>query len=436
MLEVIEDKRTEFKTKLTDKFEKEVISFLNTGGGTIYIGVNDTGEVVGIDGNIDLMEQQIKDKIKNNIMPSTLGLFDVVVKYFDETKKYIEVVIAGGNQRPYYLKGMGMTPDSCFIRVGSSIESMNEEMILNLFSNRARYTLKNIKSPHQDLKFQTLKMFYIESGYKITDNFLKQLDFYTLNNEFNYIAYLFADENNIPILFAKYDGNDVYNLIENENFGYCSLIEATKKILAKIQIENRIYTKIETTRKEIKMFDYDAVKELVTNALVHNDWSNGYVPKFEIFDSKLVISSNGGIQEGVTQKEFLEGYSNPRNPEIMRVFRDLDLVEQLGTGIRRALKTYSRDIFEFFPNHIRVTIPFKENKFMKEKNNFEKLDISQIQKNILKLISDNPSITQDELALKLNVTRRTIIRNFKLLIEGDYIRRVGNNKNGKWQILQ
>ena len=67
---------------------------------------------------------------------------------------------------------------------------------------------------------------------------------------------------------------------------------------------------------------------------------------------------------------------------------------------------------------------------------FEKLDISQIQKNILKLISDNPSITQDELALKLNVTRRTIIRNFKLLIEGDYIRRVGNNKNGKWQILQ
>ena len=109
------------------------------------------------------------------------------------------------------------------------------------------------------------------------------------------------------------------------------------------------------------------MKELVTNALVHNDWSNGYVPKFEIFDSKLVISSNGGIQEGVTQKEFLEGYSNPRNPEIMRVFRDLDLVEQLGTGIRRALKTYPRDIFEFFPNHIRVTIPFKENKFMKEK---------------------------------------------------------------------
>ena len=96
------------------------------------------------------------------------------------------------------------------------------------------------------------------------------------------------------------------------------------------------------------MYDYNAVKELITNALVHNDWSNGYSPKFEIFNNKLVISSNGGIQEGVSQEEFLEGFSNPRNPELMRIFRDLNFVEQLGTGIQRVLKTYDKKIFEFF----------------------------------------------------------------------------------------
>ena len=85
-----------------------------------------------------------------------------------------------------------------------------------------------------------------------------------------------------------------------------------------------------------------------------------------MFDDKLVISSNGGIQEGVSQDEFLEGFSNPRNPELMRIFRDLGFVEQLGTGIQRVLKSYDKSIFNFFPNHIRVSIPFNENQFKNE----------------------------------------------------------------------
>ena len=122
--------------------------------------------------------------------------------------------------------------------------------------------------------------------------------------------------------------------------GAFSLIKATENILNKLKVENKTFTKIKTpTRKEIKMFDYDAVKELVTNALVHNDWSNGYSP--------------------------------------MRVFRDLNFVEQLGTGIQRVLKIYPKNIFEFFPNHIRVTINFKNNEFInqEEKNNYDRVKL-------------------------------------------------------------
>ncbi len=86
-------------------------------------------------------------------MPSTLGLYDVIVLEKDN-KKYIKVIIARGNGRPYYLKGMGMTPDSCFIRVGSSIQSMSNEMINNEFSKRTRNYLKNIVSLKQDLTFK------------------------------------------------------------------------------------------------------------------------------------------------------------------------------------------------------------------------------------------------------------------------------------------
>ena len=437
MIGLTEDKRTEFKIKLTDNIEKEVIAFLNTDGGNIFIGVDDKGNIKGLTGNLDLLQRTIKDRIKDNIMPSSLGLFDVILNE-KNGKKYIQIIVAKGNERPYYLRGMGMTPDSCFIRIGSSVESMSQEDILNLFSKRTRNSLKNIKSPKQNLEFKTLKIYYQEKGFEINDNFLRKLEFYNDNNEFNYLAYLLADNNNISVQFAKYKGNDVSNLIENEDFGFCSLVKITDNILNKIMLENRTYTKIEyKTRKEIKLYDYNAVKELVTNALVHNDWCNGYSPKFELFDNKLVISSNGGIQEGVSQDEFLEGFSNPRNPELMRVFRDLRFVEQLGTGIQRVLKSYDKSIFNFFPNHIRVSIPFNENQFKQEtsKLKYEScIFLNQLQKSIVKLIMDKPNITQEELARLLDVNKRTIIRNFKVLIDNKYIERIGANKNGYWKI--
>ena len=60
MLNVIEDVRNEFKVKLTDKFEEEVISSLNSCGGNIYIGVNDKGDIIWINGNIDFLQRTIK----------------------------------------------------------------------------------------------------------------------------------------------------------------------------------------------------------------------------------------------------------------------------------------------------------------------------------------------------------------------------------------
>ena len=430
MLDVVEDIRNEFKVKLTDKFEEEVISFLNTNGGNIYIGVDDKGDVVGINGNIDLLQRTIKDRIKDNIMPSTLGLYDVVVLE-ENDKKYIKIIVARGSDDSYYIKGMGMTPDSCFIRVGSSIQSMSYDMINNRVNKRTRTSLRNIVSPKQDLTFSQLKIYYEEKGFNINNNFLKQLDLYTDDGKYNYNAYLLADNNTISIRFGKYEGTNAVDLIENEDFGNCSIVKATKNILNKIEIENRIFTKIEyPERKEIKMYDFAAVREAVVNAIVHNDWSNEYAPKFEMFSDKLVISSNGGIQPSTTKEEFLEGYSLPKNKELMKVFNDLDLVEQMGTGIIRILQSYDKKSFEFFPNFIRVTFPFNKDKFREETE--EIAELTETQKSIINLMLNSPTITQETLSKLLGVNIRTIQRNIKTLMEKGLIERAGATKKGKW----
>jgi predicted HTH transcriptional regulator len=338
VIDVREDFRNEFKEILNDKLEKEVISFLTASGGNIYIGVKDNGEIVGLQEDLDKLQLTIKDRIKNNIEPSTLGLFDIEVKSYND-KKYIHITIASGNEKPYYLRKKGMTPYGCFIRIGSSCESLTYKQIEDLYSKRAKSSLKNILSPRQDLTFTQLKIYYEEKGYKINDNFINQLGLIMEDGKYNYLGYLLADNNDISIKVATYSGNDAYDLIENEEYGFCCLVKAANKVIDKFDLVNKTFTKItgDSERKEMKMFDKISVREAILNAFVHTLWEREYPPKFEIFNDHIAISSTGGLPINVTEDDFFKGYS-ARHPELMRIFKDLELVEQLGTGIIRILK--------------------------------------------------------------------------------------------------
>lgn len=70
MFSIMEDSRNEFKEILNDTLEKEVIAFLTKNGGNIYIGIANDGGVVDINEDIDALQLKIKDRIKNNILPS------------------------------------------------------------------------------------------------------------------------------------------------------------------------------------------------------------------------------------------------------------------------------------------------------------------------------------------------------------------------------
>ena len=442
MLGIIEDNRNEFKIKLPDDLEETVIGFLNSkDGGNIYIGVDDSGKVIGLKNNLDLLQRKIKDLIISNIEPSVLGLFDIEVLE-ENNKKYIHITVARGTERPYHIKGMGMTPDSCFIRVGSSNEKMTTTLINKMYRSRTKESLKNIVSPIQDLTFRQLKMYYMEKGFDVGENFERQLEFYTNDNKFNYIAYLLADNNRISIKVAKYVGDDVDEIEEYYEFGDCSLITATYRVLEKFKTENKVFAKITyPERIQKSMYDYNAVREAIINAIVHNDWSNEYPPKFEFFSDRLEISSFGGIQDEFTEEEFLKGYSAPKNPELMRIFKDLELVEHLGTGIRKILKKYDKSIYQFYPHFIIVSIKYNENDFeyniqnQKVKFDYSEFNLSKMEESIIKLILDKSNITQAEMAAFLNLTPRMVRYHLSELVNNGYIQRVGAKKKGKWIVI-
>ena len=121
----MESNRLEYKRELTDGLEKEVVAFLNYhDGGVIQIGTEDDGSIIGVL-NPDKIMLAVKDRLRHNIAPSCMGLFDVYPEMVAE-KQIIVVNIASGSEKPYYLKKYGMSERGCYIRIGSADDRAND----------------------------------------------------------------------------------------------------------------------------------------------------------------------------------------------------------------------------------------------------------------------------------------------------------------------
>jgi predicted HTH transcriptional regulator len=371
------------------------------------------------------------DRLKNNIQPSTLGLFDLIAEERDG-KNILKVVVSSGIEKPYYLRKYGMSPKGCFIRVGGGVQPMTPQMIDRMYAKRNRITLVNIESPRQELSFNQLKIYYEEKGLMLNDQFKKNLDLLTSTGTYNYNAYLLADDNGVSIKVAKYAGTNKIDLIENEEYGYCCLIKAANRVLDKLTVENKTFAKITPrTRLERKMIDAVALREAFINAVVHNDYSREVPPLVEIYSDRLTITSYGGLVDGLSNEDFFDCISMPRNRELMRVFKDVGMVEQLGSGMSRILNVYNESIFTFTPNFMIVTFRFAEDYDVPVN-----VPVKNTANGILEILAGDSAITYEEIANKLSLTRKTIQRHIQDLKNSGLIRRIGSDKTGHWEVIK
>lgn len=462
---MIETNRIEFKRELTRELdiEREVVAFLNyREGGIIYIGVNDDGEPIGVK-DIDGDMLKIKDRIRTGVSPSPMGLFDVLVENIQGVQ-VIKIFVASGSEKPYYKTTYGLSPKGCYMRVGTAAEPMTTSQIEDMFTHRVRNSLRNIRSPRKNLTFRQLHIYYESKGLVLNEHFMENLDLLTDADEPNYVAYLLADENSMSIKVAKYAGVDRDILVANNEFGFCSLLKATDQVLDKLKIENNVSSEITYKRRIDKpLWDERAMREIVINAIVHNDYyTNEVPPKFEIFSDHIEITSAGRLPVDMTKEEFFGGISSPRNKELMRVFRDVDMVESLGSGLKRIQKVYTKEIFSFTTNFIRTTIPFHSQKLINDpefEHTFGNVndelgringrinlsELTQRQKDILSIIKEGSvvgringrinGVGSSDIISKLNISERTIFRELSVLKQLGYIRRVGSKKTGYWETL-
>ena len=126
-----------------------------------------------------------------------------------------------------------------------------------------------------------------------------------------------------------------------------------------LSIENITRAKVTNTKRvEKNLIAPIPMREAVINAIVHSDFSREIPPVFEIFNDKMIFTSYGGLLPGQSKEDFFSCSSMPRNRELMRVFKDVGLVEQLGSGMSRILKEYDKSIFHISEHFIKVEFPF------------------------------------------------------------------------------
>ena len=176
---------------------------------------------------------------------------------------------------------------------------------------------------------------------------------------------------------------------------------------------------------------------------MHNDYSKEVSPKFELFSDRIEITSAGGLPEGLNEIEFFEGFSVPRNKQLIRVYKDLKLVEQLGSGIPRILDYYSKKCFIFSDNFLRMTFSYSKNLGGQIGGQIGGQVGGQItegikkitdrQKEILNLIKNDNKISRLKISKKLNINESAIQKHLTFLKKEGYIIRIDGSR-GYWKL--
>ena len=225
---------------------------------------------------------------------------------------------------------------------------------------------------------------------------------------------------------------------------YTQIEEAVDFVLRNIRLGATIDGLV---RKEKYELPPEAIREMIINAHCHRNLLDESCIQVAVYDERLEVTSPGGLYNGLTYEEVMNGHSKIRNKGIANIFSQMGLVEAWGSGIKRILNAaeeygLSKPRFQEFDNMFRVELFRSSFPMTNGKENIGeasevvwRTDLNDTQQKIIKLLSEDHQLSAVKLAEKIGVASRNIENNIKKLKEYGILIRHGSPKNGYWEIV-
>ena len=406
---------------------------------------NDTHEVTGTTVNYqkDIKHEPVQHYLARMVTPDIGFTFH---EGLVDGKRVVLLIIPAAAKVPTAFDGVR------YIRIGSSKENAIKypEREAQLFDvlKHGLPTIETVESDYQNLSFKKLFTYYAGRGITLKqETFKKNLGLLTKEGQYNIQAQLLSDDCHMPIRVSIFRGKDKASpLFSVKEFGNTNILLALDKILEYGDVINLIQADESERimeREDIPLFDFEAFREAMINAFVHNRWQDGNAPMITIYSDRMEILSRGHLAPRQTVTGFFLGESIPVNQKLSDIFLQLHISERSGRGVPKIVEVYGKQAFDLRENSIVVTIPFN---YITQKSIDKPVDkpvdkmktvpgLRGSKENILQEIRNNPNVTQDQLAVKLNLSKSTIQAGISFLKKNGCIERVGSNKSGYWEVL-
>ncbi len=420
-----ENENIEFKELYTENIYKEIVAFLNSGSGTIYIGYNDNGELIGLE-NVKETEEKISNGIRGKIVPDC-SVFVSINNATLDNKDYIIINVSKG-VNIYSLKDKGIIKGT-YIRNGSCSMPATEETVKQMIIKNSNITFETSVANNQNLTFNYIREAFMGINIDINNkNIMKNLFMLDNNGNYTNLALLLSDQNPYTVKVATYQSVNKTNFLDRKEFGG-SLLEVYDKTLSYLKINSATYGLIDSSiREDIEEYPEFILREIILNSLIHRDYSVLTSNIINIYkDDSIEFISYGSLYGNITIEDVLAGLSTSRNPHLQSIFMRLKRVEAIGSGLRRVNSYYKSKNLDFLvkalPSSFVVRLP---------RITIDKIPAKDDYKIIIDYLDKNGEITRKEAERLLNKEKTTTSNVLSKMISDKIIKKIGKGPNTKY----
>lgn len=455
ILTLPESKTLEFKQDLSSfkPILKTIVGFANTAGGILIIGFSPEKGILGID-DVLQAEESLTSTISDSISPALLPEIDI--KTIEG--KNILIVRVAHQRGPYFLKSEGAT-EGVYMRFGSSSRKAGPEILEDLMRHTQNLSFDQI--PCADLGMEALDQnkvstFLNDIGKSVNPiSSLKTLGVLTplsqkekpsnggiiLFGRDEVRNYYFPDAR---ISCARFKGIDKSQFIDRQDMEG-SLLESLEPALKFIKRNTRLGGIIRALKREdIPEYPEIPLREILLNGIIHGNFSIPGRIFVAIFDDRLEIQSPGMLPYGMTLDDLKSGMSHIRNRVIARVCRELDFIEEWGSGYNR-ISTHCNQFgypipeWQEFGLAIKVTfrphLSFQEVESSQGEEVKEKTtNLSSRQEEIIEILEREGKLKAQDILLMLKIapTSRTLGNDLIVLRKLGKVEMKGSARSTVW----